>query len=112
MAINEIKFNDMDPPSAFEVELLKEMVDEGSIGDFHLDGIDLMHEGNRDAGLLEDIEKSRAAYNNELLRYNNQYSRLVGNFHANSDGISKIVRGLPESGFMNELQSKIYMFTG
>jgi hypothetical protein len=93
----------MDPPSALEVELLKEMAEEGSIVGFNLEGMDLMHEGNRDAGLLEDIEKSRTAYNNELMRYNNQYSRLVGNFHANSDGITKIVRGLPESNFMNEL---------
>lgn len=58
------------------------------------------------------MEKIRRAYNDQLLRYNNQYSRLVGNFHTNADAVLKIIQGMPEQRFLMELQSKIYMFTG
>ena len=79
------------------------MKEEGLLEKFNMEGIDLIHEGNTDLELLGSVEKIRRAYNDQLLRYNNQYSRLVGNFHTNSDSITKIISGMPEERFMMEL---------
>lgn len=92
--------------------MLKELEEEGQLGDFNLEGIDLLEAGNEDHNLFNDADKARRAYNDQLLRYNNQYSRLVGNFHTNSDLVLKIIQSMPEQRYLMELQSKIYMFTG
>jgi hypothetical protein len=73
------------------------------LDDFNLLGLDLLHQGNEDGNLLQSVESVRRAYNDELLRYNNQYSRLVGNFHTNADSILKIIQGMPEQRFLMEL---------
>jgi hypothetical protein len=55
-----------------------------------------MHEGNMDQGLVMEEDKLSRSYNDELVRYNNQFSRMVGNFHTNSDLVLKIIGGLPD----------------
>lgn len=109
--IDRVAYIDNDPPHGKEAEALQTLKDEGRLGEFTLDGIDLLEAGNKD----EDdwgVDALRRSYNDQLLRYNNQYSRLVGNFHTNADLVLKIIQGLPEQRFLMELQSKIYTFTG
>lgn len=103
MFINKIQFSDTDPPSTQEIQILKELKQEGMLEDFSGISADLFHQGNEDAGLLKSVEMIRRAYNDQLLRYNNQYSRLVGNFHTNADSILKIIQGMPEQRFLMEL---------
>lgn len=101
--IDKLQYSDTDPPSSKEVEWLKQMKAEGALEDFNLQGLDLMHKGNADGELALDEANLLRIYNDELVRYNNQYSRLVGNFHTNSDLITKIIQGLPEQRFLMEL---------
>jgi hypothetical protein len=85
------------------LEIYKQLADSGAFAEFDLEGLDLVHQGNADSLLIMDEASLRNKYNDELVRYNNQYSRLVGNFHTNSDLILKIIQGLPEQRFLMEL---------
>ena len=52
---------------------------------------DLLHLGNIDGYILEDIEQGRNAYNDQMIKYNSKFSQLVGKLHSNVNEIDKIV---------------------
>ena len=64
---------------------------------------DLLHSGNIDGYILEDMDAARSTYNDELLRYNSKFAQLVGKLHSNLDEVDKIVGELPSVDDLNAL---------
>ena len=62
--IDKMQFADTDPPSSQEVEILQELMENGELEEFNLQGIDIMHAGNKEAEFLDTEEKVMTAYNN------------------------------------------------
>ena len=61
--LHGVSFSDIDPPSASEKEILKELKQEGLLDNFSNLGIDLLHEGNADAELVASKDKLIRGYN-------------------------------------------------
>jgi hypothetical protein len=61
--LHGVSFSDVDPPSASEKEILKELKEEGLLENFSNLGIDLLHEGNEDAKLVNSKDKLIRGYN-------------------------------------------------
>ena len=71
MTINSIKFYDNEPVSESEKEQSEAG---GSVADFKNVAFDLLHHGNVDVMLLKDEKRSRAFYNDKLLKYNSKFA--------------------------------------
>ena len=73
---------------------------------------DLLHLGNYDAYLLNDMTQARSDYNDQLIKYNSKFSQLVGKLHSNQQQIDQIFSELPQTDGLLTLQEKISTFKG
>ena len=76
--IHSIKFYDNEDEMAAEKEEQDEMVEVREP-----EPRDLLHLGNIDGYVLEDMDAAKKAYNDELIRYNSKFAQLVGKLHSN-----------------------------